>query len=228
MRHDGGVTPSDDVATATARTAAAYDARAAEYTALLGSMEATAAEDRALVEAWAGASPGPLLDLGCGPGHWSAHLAARGHEITGMDPSAEFLAEARRAHPSVRFVPGGVFDLDPAGQRFGGILAWYSLIHLPPAQLPAALARVHAALRPGGSLLVGFFDAEPDGLAAAEPFDHAVTSAYRWPAASMASLLVAAGFTVGRVEQRTDPAVRPHAAVLAIRSPSVRHMPGDT
>lgn len=222
---------------ATRRAREAYGRRAEEYVAAVGTMESTAPEDRALVERWAAGTPGPLLDLGCGPGQWTAHLVTRGHDVTGMDPTPQFLALARRAHPQVRFVDGGLEDLAPRA-RWGGILAWYSLIHLDPADMPAALARLHRALRPGGTLLLGFF-ADDDGerarteRAAArgvrvaalplgapiapEPFPHGVTTAQRWPPEAMAALLQEAGFRVAHQERRTDPGVRPQAAILARR-----------
>ncbi|MFC0673695.1 class I SAM-dependent methyltransferase [Brachybacterium hainanense] len=199
------------------RAAAAYDARAAEYAQLLGTMEATSPEDRRLVEAWAAEAEGPLLDLGCGPGHWTAHLAGRGHDILGMDPAPAFLAHARQAHPQVRFEDGGLEDLDPGRRRWGGILAWYSLIHRDPGQLPGDLALLRACLRPSGELLIGFFDAAEAGCGESEPFDHAITTAHRWPAAMMAELLAQAGLAVEHVERRTDPGVRPHAAIRARR-----------
>ena len=226
----------------TERAAAAYGARAAEYVQAVGTMEATAPQDRALVEHWATQTAGPLLDLGCGPGQWTAHLAGRGHDVVGMDPATGFLEIARRVHPAVRFRDGGVEDLDPA-EPWGGILAWYSLIHLDPADVPAALARVHACLVPGGRALIGFFAADDSARARAErstggaaqaeratggatqapapprpePFPHAVATAYRWPAETMAGLLQGAGFTLEHSEQRTDPGARPHAAILAVR-----------
>lgn len=213
----------------TQRAAAAYGARAAEYVEAVGTMAATAPQDRALVERWAAESEGPLLDLGCGPGQWTAHLAAQGHDVVGMDPAAEFLEIARREHPTVQFRDGGVEDLHPA-ERWGGVLAWYSLIHLDPADVPAALARLHACLAPGGRALIGFFDADDCARARAEraapeaprplgpePFPHAVAQAYRWPAAAMAALLRQTGLRIEHTAQRTDPGARPHAAIVAVR-----------
>ncbi|MFS2241897.1 hypothetical protein [Microbacterium sp. OR16] len=53
---------------------AAYDARASEYIALLGDIAQTDARDRALIAAWRDATPGRLLDAGCGPGLWTRLL----------------------------------------------------------------------------------------------------------------------------------------------------------
>ena len=77
----------------------AYDARAAEYTALLGDITQTDARDRALITHWRDATSGPLLDAGCGPGLWTPFLHEGGREVIGVDLSAEFVAHALRAHP---------------------------------------------------------------------------------------------------------------------------------
>ena len=60
-----------------------------------------------------------------------------------------------------------------ADGSFAGILAWYSLIHTPPAHLTSTLTEFYRLLIPGGSLLLGMFLGE-HGL----PFTHAVTTAY--------------------------------------------------
>jgi hypothetical protein len=93
-----------------------------------------------------------------------------------------------------------------------GILAWYSLIHLPPEDLDGVLAGFRRALAPAGMLVLGLFDG--DEVAA---FDHKVVTAYRWPASEMSARLTRAGFA--EVERRQRPASdhdRPHLAVAAI------------
>jgi len=190
----------------------AYARRAEEYAELLGTLEAMAPADVRRIESWARGAEGPLLDLGCGPGHWTAHLAALGREVEGWDPVEEFIGIARRRHPGTGFRRAALEDLSTGPGDWGGILAWYSLIHLEPAELPAALGLLHDALRPSGHLLLGFFDG-----ARQEPFDHAVATAQFWPAARMVALVEEAGFEIVEVETREDLGARPHAAVHARR-----------
>jgi trans-aconitate methyltransferase len=45
-----------------------------------------------------------VLDLGCGTGHLTAEIAARGAEVTGLDLSASMVAQARQNYPRVKFV----------------------------------------------------------------------------------------------------------------------------
>ena len=201
----------------------AYRARAAEYAELLGSMTAVADEDRALVEAWAKRVDGALADVGCGPAHWTAHLDSLGHDVTGIDPVEEFVTHSHHAHPEV-CVEVGSFETLPAS-AFDGILAWYSTIHTPPQQMPFLLKHAYRALRPGGSLLLGFFAGEQT-----EPFAHAVTTAWYWPSEDLAHLLTETGFTVIGHGTRQDPGIRRHGWIEAVRNgrtaqPSIAYAP---
>lgn len=200
----------------TERVTAAYSARAEEYATLLGSMDAVHPDDRAVVEAWAAGRSGPLVDAGCGPGHWTAHLARQGHRVSGIDAVPEFVERARRTHGAVDadidFRVGSLDALPLADGSVDGVLAWYSVIHHEPSRIGGALDEFHRVLAPGGGLLLGFFEG-----AAVEAFDHAVVTAYRWPVASLATLLDGAGFDVVDVHTRTAPGHRPHGAISAVR-----------
>lgn len=116
---------------------------------LLGTIEAMAPLDRRCIESWASAVEGPILDAGCGPGHWTAHLAALGNAVRGIDPVPEFVEIARRKHPEIGYDVGSFAELADGSVStgragpWGGILAWYSLIHLEPEELLGALAQLH-------------------------------------------------------------------------------------
>ncbi|MGY5764805.1 erythromycin esterase family protein [Brachybacterium sp. DNPG3] len=189
----------------------AYGRRAEEYHALLGDIAGAAGADIQRVTAWAKAVDGPILDLGCGPGRWTAHLADRGHDVLGVDPTPEFLTIARRTHPGVPFAAGSIENPGVPDFSHGGVLAWYSLIHLEPAAVPDALRAIRRTLRRGGRLLLGLFDG-PDG----EAFEHQVIAAVTWSVDGMTRLLEDAGFTVVASERRTDDGARPHLAIEAI------------
>ena len=191
----------------------AYGARSAEYAEHLGMMEAVAETDRELVRSWAKTLTGPVLDVGCGPGHWSAYLHELGIDVTGIDPTPEFIMHARSVHPAVVFREGRAEQLDVPEESLGGVLAWYSLIHAQPAEVAVALVEFARTLRSGGGLVIGFFEGP-----VFEPFDHAITTAYRWPVDALSILVREAGFTVTATHPRTDPGVRPHGAIPASRT----------
>ena len=190
---------------------AAYRARAAEYTALFGSIGDTHKLDRHRIEQWAKGIEGPVIDAGCGPGHWTNHLHQRGVKVQGVDLVPEFIDTARARFPGVSFRVATLRGLGVPDGSLQGVLAWYSLIHVHPDDLPSVLGGIARALAPGGRLLMGFFEG-----VAAEPFTHAVTTAYYWPVDAMRHMLAESGFDVHRVETRQDPGRRPHAAISAI------------
>lgn len=193
-------------------TAAAYTARAVEYAEVLGSMAAVHPSDRDLVETWARTVSGRVLDAGCGPGQWAGHLASLGIEVRGIDLVPEFVDLARRSFPGVAFDRGDIDDLDEPDASYGGVLSWFSTIHHAPEAIAAPLGEFRRVLRPGGLLALGFFTGP-----AVEPFEHAVTRAYRWPVAPLRTQLDAAGFDVIEVHVREGPGARPVGAIIAER-----------
>ncbi|WOH18914.1 class I SAM-dependent methyltransferase [Paenarthrobacter sp. GOM3] len=198
----------------------AYGARAKEYTALFGTIESTHPADQALIAAWARGLDGKVIDAGCGPGQWTSFLHAQGFEAEGVDIVPEFIASARQHHPNTAFRVGSLEQLQVPDQSLAGILAWYSLIHTSPDDIAAVLAEFSRCLAPGGSLLLGFFEGE-----AVEEFAHAVTPAYFWPVAEMGKCLERAGFLVTSSNSRKDPETRPHAAIIATRTPGPALVP---
>lgn len=197
-------------------TKAAYDAVAGLYAELFGDVLRTLPLERAFLAAFAGLVEGPVADLGCGPGHLTAHLRALGLDVSGVDLSPEMVALAGKAHPDLRFAEGTMTALDLADGSLGGILASYSLIHTPPPELPVVFAEFRRVLAPGGYALLGFFagdDPEP------EPFDHKVTLAYRWSPDALMVLLRQAGFhEVGRMRREPHQGERPfHHVHLLVR-----------
>ncbi|MFE7751291.1 class I SAM-dependent methyltransferase [Streptomyces sp. NPDC057428] len=99
---------------------------------------------------------GPVADLGCGPGHVTAHLQSLGVTTFGIDLSPETVAVARRRHPELQFDEGSMTDLDLADGSLGGVIAWYSIVHTPPELLPVVFGEFHRVLTPGGHLLIAF------------------------------------------------------------------------
>ncbi|GAA2366962.1 methyltransferase [Catellatospora methionotrophica] len=100
--------------------------------------------------------PGPVVDVGCGPGHIAAHLHGLGLDVFGIDLSPAMIAIARREYPELRFDVGSMTDLDLADASAAGLLAFWSLIHIPGDAVPGVLGQFRRVLRPGAPLLVGF------------------------------------------------------------------------
>jgi SAM-dependent methyltransferase len=194
----------------------AYSSIADLYIGLFGTSQQVHADDLALIGRQLTIQPGTVLDLGCGPGHITGYLRSLGVDALGIDLVPEFIAHAKAAHPTGRYQLGSMKGLDAENHSIAGILAWYSLIHLPPPDLDAVLAEFRRVMTPAGTLVVGFFDGDELG-----PFDHKVVTAYRWPADELSERLTRAGFTeVERQHRPSDGTHRPHAAIAAVVSAS--------
>jgi len=188
-----------------------YAARAGEYTELFGDIGQMDDVDRERIGRWADGVDGRILDAGCGPGHWTAFLADRGADAEGIDLVPEFVAGASARFRQIPYRVASLTDAAISAGSLGGVLAWYSLIHASPDELPLLLAAARRATREGGRLLAGFFDG-PDG----EPFPHAVTAAHYWSVDGMSTLLERAGFSVIDSDARAQDGRRPHASISAV------------
>lgn len=101
--------------------------------------------------------PGPILDVGCGPGHITDALSRAGTETTGIDLSPEMIAMAQGNFPDLEFQVGNLFTLlrPPRASGWGVVVSWYSLVHLASSELPRAISSMARVLQPGGWLLIG-------------------------------------------------------------------------
>jgi SAM-dependent methyltransferase len=202
-------------------TRAAYDTVAADYADLLATGLDAKPLDRAMLAAFAelvlADGGAPVVDLGCGPGRVTAHLRTLGVDAFGIDLSPAMVAEARRRHPALRFEEGSLAALDLADGAVGGIVAWYSIIHTPPAHLPAVLAEFRRVLAPGGHVLLAF-QAGDERVHLEEAYGHAVSlDAYRLLPESVVVLLRTAGLVTGArlLREPQAPEKVPQAYLLA-------------
>jgi ubiquinone/menaquinone biosynthesis C-methylase UbiE len=190
----------------------AYASVADLYIELFGTSGQVHPDDLAFIGRHLASQPGKVLDLGCGPGHITDHLRSLGADAMGIDMVPEFIAHAKAAHPNGQYHLGSMRSLDVEDGSIAGILAWYSLIHLPPQDLADVLAEFRRVMTPAGTLVVGFFDGDE-----VSAFDHKVVTAYRWPVDEFSERLTRAGFT--EVERRRRPGDGTHRplAVIAAR-----------
>ena len=121
------------------------------------------------------ASPGSILDVGCGPGNSTRVLRERwpGAEITGLDNSPEMIAQARASHPGGAWVLGDAAAYDP-GRRFDVVFSNAALQWLPDQE--QVLPRLLALAEEDGCLAVQV-PAEGSGFRAAL---RAVAGRPRW------------------------------------------------
>lgn len=185
---------------------AGYDEVAEEYVRRIYDELAHKPLDRELLDAFAAETKGagPVCDLGCGPGHVSRYLRDRGVDVTGLDLTEGMLAQARRLNPDITFVQGDMTALaDPDGS-WAGIVALYCLIHVPRADMVAALRELRRVLRKGAPLLIAFHIGDED-LHVEDLWGHAVSlDFFMFQPEEMTRYLQSAGFENVRSTER-DP-----------------------
>lgn len=187
----------------------AYDAAADAYAKLFSDSLRDSPLDRAILGAFAelvlASGNRQVADLGCGPGHVTAHLCRLGVDAFGIDASAAMIELARQHHRGLRFAVGSMAAPAVADGALGGVLSRWSIIHTAPADVPAVLAQFHRALAPAGHLLICFSASDgPDRPTQA--YDHTVAPAHRWWPDHLAALLTECGLAeVARVVSRPEP-----------------------
>jgi SAM-dependent methyltransferase len=139
-----------------ADTRTSYDTVAASYADFVRDAIDTQPYVRAALAVLAAQVDGPVADIGCGPGQFTAHLSSLGVDAFGVDLSPGMVALARRTHPELRFEVGSMTDLALADASVAGVLAFWSLIHVPGDVVPEVLGHFRRVLRPGGRLVIGY------------------------------------------------------------------------
>ncbi|WP_412537896.1 class I SAM-dependent methyltransferase [Longispora sp. K20-0274] len=163
---------------------------------------------------------GPVADVGCGPGHVTAHLRGLGVDAFGIDLSPVMVDVARRDHPGLRFEVGSMTELDLADASIAGLLAFWSLIHIPDGEVPVVLNQFRRVLRPGGPLLIGFHVGDQSSLKTEGYGGHPMkVHVHRRQPARVSGFLRDAGFTV-EAEILLDPQENVPGAVLFARRPA--------
>ena len=98
---------------------------------------------------------GRLLDVPCGNGRHALRLAARGYSVTGVDSSAEFIAEARAAGgESTEWIQGDMCDLPWFAEFDGAYCSGNSFPYLDPVRARTFLEGIVRALKPGARFVM--------------------------------------------------------------------------
>jgi SAM-dependent methyltransferase len=135
-----------------------YDSVAVEYTRRIYDELKHKPLDRMLLDRLVAAvgELGPICDLGCGPGHVARYLRDQGAQVLGVDLSPGMVAEAQRLNPDIPFLQDNMMALQVLDDSWGGIVAFYSILHAPRAQVVDVLREWKRVLRPSGHLLLAF------------------------------------------------------------------------
>ena len=144
----------------------------------------------------------PVCDLGCGPGHIGAFLAAHGVDAVGIDLSAGMVAQARLTYPALSFSQGNMTALALPDDTFTGIVCFYALIHVPRSQVATALLEMARVLVPGGALLVAVHGGRGTLHADEMVGQPADLDATLFSLAELCELIQRAGFAITEARER--------------------------
>jgi SAM-dependent methyltransferase len=97
-----------------------------------------------------------ILDAGCGTGRVGGHLAAAGHDVTGVDLDPELITEARSQHPGATWQVGDLSELDLPARFDVVVCAGNVMAFAGPSTRAEVLRRFRIHLAGGGRAVVGF------------------------------------------------------------------------
>lgn len=127
-----------------------YERHAAEW---IAARRPRAVEDGRLDAFARRIRPGGLvLDLGCGPGWYAAHLRENSVRCIAADVALAMLAAAGARTPGLPCLQADAAALPVKARSLDGVWASACYQHLPRHDLPCALAQLHMAMRPGAPL----------------------------------------------------------------------------
>ena len=96
------------------------------------------------------------LDVGCGEGHNTRHMAIRGARMTAIDVSRTFLRHAVASEQigglGIAYINASAAHIPYADRAFDFVTAFMSLMDMP--DLERVLAEIHRVIKPGGFLQV--------------------------------------------------------------------------
>ncbi|SMC84038.1 class I SAM-dependent methyltransferase [Kibdelosporangium aridum] len=186
-------------------TRSSYDTVATAYADLVDGMLDEMPFDRAVLGVFAERVQGTVADIGCGPGRLTKHLAGLGVDVFGVDLSPGMIDVARRSYPGLRFEVGSMTALGLPDGQLGGVVSWYSIIHMPPEVQPTIFAEFFRVLKPGGELVVAF-KAGDEKRHLSQGYGHDLSLDVYWmPVDRVASLAKQAGFVeVATLERAAD------------------------
>ena len=193
MRHPRGLTPDPATAEIYERRADDYERlRPPRHQARAAALLARALPDRL------------VLDVGCGPGSYTADLGA---DTIALDLSAAMLRRARDAG-ALRLLRSDLTAPPFRHRSLGGAWSRHSHLHVPKADLPVALARLHWALEVGAPLTMSLWRGDGDGdgdgdgegiVGPAEDADLPGRFFARWQPDDAHTVVAGAGFDVDEV-----------------------------
>ncbi len=113
---------------------------------------------------------GKVLDVGCGVGTDVGYLTSKNFKVEGIDLSGKMLEIAKNKHPDAIFRNADMRNLDYQENSFDGILASFSLIHIPKSDVPNTLKGFYKTLKTKGIIYIGIQEGKSEEIFITETF----------------------------------------------------------
>lgn len=107
-----------------------------------------------------------IMDIGSGSGRDAKIFTQHGAKVLGIDYSSELISIAKSHAPDAVFKFMDIRNLNLPGQHFDGIWAACTLAHIPKAELPAVLLKIHSLLKSNGHFYLALKKGQGEGLEA--------------------------------------------------------------
>lgn len=175
-----------------------YEAKAADYEARRRPVHGPAAE------AFGASCPsGPVVDLGSGPGWYSAAL---GPGAVALDAALAMVRRTREVAPSVAGVQADLLALPFAPGSLAGGWGRNTYVHLRAVDLPLALRDLQQALMIGGRVELSLFGGTVEGREVFPDDDFPGRWFSTWPTERLADVVAGAGLHLDELveEPRSD------------------------
>lgn len=136
-----------------------YEKNAKSFADSTADIEFSEMQDSFLSNLKEGAS---ILDFGCGSGRDTRYFLKKGYKVTALDGSAELcrIAEEKTGIPVIQMDFNEFNEKD----KYDGIWACSSILHLPKQELKQVLVHMEQALHIGGIIYTSFKYGEFEGM----------------------------------------------------------------
>jgi len=111
-----------------------------------------------------------ILDVGCGVGVDAHYMMSEGFQVTGIDLSKEMITLAEQKYPQIDFRNQDIRELDYREMTFDGIVASYSLIHIPKKDILELLKNFYLLLKHNGKIYISLQGGISGEIYVREPF----------------------------------------------------------
>ena len=159
---------------------------------------------------------GVRVDLGCGPGGFSAALGA---PVVAVDAAREMLRRVSANAPGAWRVQADLESLPFRTASLAGAWASNSYVHVPRSRLPLALADLHRALAEDAPVELRLFCGECEGVFPGDTFSGRFFAL--WDQELLLDVIGAAGFDVDTAQLVRGPGRDPALIVRAQRARSL-------